>query len=237
MFDFDGQVVLITGATGALGGVVAEQFAAAGARLVLVDRQAGTMAERFPALDAERHLLVGEIDLTNANDVSHMAARAVDHFEHVDVLINIAGGFRAAPSLAETDLDTWALMFRLNARATFLTMRELLPHMTERGQGKVVNTAARAALEGTAGLGAYAAAKSAVIRLTESAAAEVKGDGVNVNCVLPGTIDTPANRRSMPKADHESWVPREALADVYLFLASPAARAIHGAALPVYGLS
>ncbi len=109
--------------------------------------------------------------------------------------------------------------------------------MLRQGSGRIVNVASRAALAGDAGLAAYSAAKAAVLRLTESMAAELKEGGVGVNCVLPGTMDTPANRRSMPNADHSQWVPTEEVARVILFLASPASAAVNGAAVPVYGNS
>ena len=109
--------------------------------------------------------------------------------------------------------------------------------MLDQGSGKIINVAARPGIEGQAGMAAYSAAKSAVIRLTESMAAELKDHGVNVNCIIPGTIDTPPNREAMPKADYTTWVTPESLADVIQFLASAAARDVHGAAVPVYGRS
>jgi len=109
--------------------------------------------------------------------------------------------------------------------------------MLDQGSGKIIHTAARPGLEGAAGASAYSASKSAVIRLVESASAEVKQRGINVNCILPGTIDTPDNREAMPDADFSQWVNPESLADVILFLASDASRDIHGAAIPVYGLT
>lgn len=107
--------------------------------------------------------------------------------------------------------------------------------MIEQGQGKIIHVASRAALQGGSRMVAYSVAKSAVVRLTESASAELKRKGINVNCIVPGTIDTPQNREAMPDADRSRWVQPEAIADVMLFLASDASRAIHGAAIPVYG--
>ena len=141
------------------------------------------------------------------------------------------------PPVHETQEHTWDFMLDLNARSVLLTCRAVLPHMRSRGAGKIVNVAARAALEGKAKMGAYCVSKAAVITLTQSLAAENRHQGINVNCILPGTIDTPQNRADMPNADFDTWVPPAALADVILFLASDAARAVHGAAVPVYGLS
>ncbi|MFC2037937.1 SDR family oxidoreductase, partial [Chloroflexota bacterium] len=136
-----------------------------------------------------------------------------------------------------TSLQTWDSMLNLNARTVFIVSRAVVPGMLQQGQGKIVNVAARVALKGGRNSGAYGVSKSAVLRLTESMSAELRDRGINVNCVLPGTIDTPQNREDMPKADHSRWVPPEALADVILFLASDAARAVNGAAVPAYGRS
>jgi NAD(P)-dependent dehydrogenase (short-subunit alcohol dehydrogenase family) len=128
-------------------------------------------------------------------------------------------------------------MMDLNARSVFHTCRAVVPHMVRQGSGRIVNVSARAALEGKARMGPYCASKAAVLTLTESLAAEHKLDGVNVNCILPGTIDTPQNRAAMPDADHSRWVAPAALADVIVFLASEASRTVTGAAIPVYGQS
>jgi NAD(P)-dependent dehydrogenase (short-subunit alcohol dehydrogenase family) len=128
-------------------------------------------------------------------------------------------------------------MLNLNARTALVLSRAVVPHLLEQGSGKIVHVAARAALKGGANSAAYSVSKSAIMRLVESMAAELRHKNINVNCVLPGTIDTPQNRQDMPNADHSRWVPPEAIADVMLFLASDAARAVHGAAVPVYGRS
>jgi NAD(P)-dependent dehydrogenase (short-subunit alcohol dehydrogenase family) len=141
------------------------------------------------------------------------------------------------PPLHETPDDDWERMMGLNARSVLNTCRAAVPHMLHQGGGRIVNVSARAALEGKARMGPYCASKAAVITLTETLAAAHRDHGINVNCILPGTIDTPQNRASMPDADFSRWVPPAALADVVVFLASDAARAISGAAIPVYGRS
>ncbi len=128
-------------------------------------------------------------------------------------------------------------MLDVNARSVITMARAVVPRMLAAGSGKIVNVAAMAALTGKAGMGAYAASKSATMRLTETMAAELRDKGINVNCVMPSIIDTPQNRAAMPDADPRHWVAPAALADVILFLASDAARAINGAAVPVVGLS
>ena len=236
MFDFSDRVVMVTGAAGNLGGAVARAFQVTGAKLVLVDRAADRLPRLFPDLvDSPHHFLVTSVDLTKADAVETMVDETVKRFGRVDVLVNTVGGYRAGTPVHETPLETWDFMLNLNARTLFIASRAVIPHMLQQGSGRIVNVAARAALKGGAKMAAYSLSKSAVVRLTESMAAELKKEGLNVNCVLPGTIDTPQNRQAMPNADHSRWVKSEAIADVILFLASPAARAVQGAAIPVYG--
>jgi len=128
-------------------------------------------------------------------------------------------------------------MYTLNARTAFIISRAVVPAMLEQHYGKIIHVAARAGMQAGKNASAYGAAKGAVVRLTESLAAELKTHGINANCILPGIIDTPQNREAMPKADFSTWVSPEDIAKVVLFLASDAARPIHGAAIPVYGLS
>lgn len=238
MFDFSGKTVIVTGAVGNLGSVTARAFLAAGANLVLVDRSGDHLQEAFADLAGSRdHVLAGEVDLTNPGAVQRMVFDSLRQLGRVDVLVNTVGGYRAGTPLHETPLDTFDFMINLNARTLFIAAQAVIPQMLTQGSGKIIGVAARPGLEGKKNMSAYGASKAAVIRLVESMAAELKQSGINVNCILPGTIDTPQNRQEMPKADFSRWVAPEALADVILFLASDAARAIHGAALPVYGLS
>lgn len=237
MFDFRDKVVVITGAAGSLGRATANAFAADGARLVLIDRRLELLEEQFPELSAGDDHLFTAVDLTDGNAVEALVYELVQQVGTIDVLANIAGGFRSGASVHETPPETWNFMMDLNARTVVNTARAVIPHMWQQQHGKVINIAARAALSGSKGMGAYIASKSAVMRLTETMAAELKERGINVNCILPGTIDTPENRRAMPDAAQDKWVPPAAIADVILFLASDAARALHGACIPVYGLS
>jgi NAD(P)-dependent dehydrogenase (short-subunit alcohol dehydrogenase family) len=238
MFDFSDRVVIVTGAAGNLGQAVARAFEAAGAKLVLVDRKPDRLPQLFPELAGSvGHHLATSVDVTDKAAVQGMVAHVLERFQRIDVLANTVGGWRGGKPVHETPLDTLDFLLNLNARSVFITSSAVVPAMLEQGAGKIVNVAARAAMGAAKRSGAYAAAKSAVVRLTETMAAELKQDGINVNCVLPGTIDTPQNRQAMPKADHSRWVPPEAIADVMLFLASDAARAVSGAAIPVYGRS
>jgi len=236
MFDLTDRVVIVTGAAGSLGNAVARAFRAAGARLVLVDRDLDRLTSLFQDLaGSDGCCLAAPVDLTDEVAVKAMVDETLNRFGRIDVLVNVAGGYRGGTLVHETPLATWDFLLSLNARTVYIASSAVIPAMLRQGSGKIVNVAARAALQGSARQGAYSASKSAVMRLTEAMAAEHKKDGINVNCVMPSTIDTPENRAAMPKADTSRWVQPEALADVILFLASDAARAVHGAAIPVYG--
>ncbi len=238
MFDFQNRIVMVAGATGNLGQAVVRAFSTAGAKMVLLDRATDRLARIYPELSGSpNHLLLGSVDVTDADTVEQAAQRSLAHFGRVDVLANAVGGYRAGHPVHETPLSMWDTMMDLNARTAFVLSRAVVPQMLTQGEGKIVHVAARAALMGSGGAAAYSASKAIILRLVESMAAELRHEGINVNCVLPGTIDTPQNRKAMPNAPIDRWVAPEAIADVILFLASDAARAVNGAAVPVYGLS
>src|SRR5262245_20044502 len=244
--DFNGQVAVVTGAAGNLGVAVARGFREARTKLALIDHSSDRLPNLFSDLaNSPDYFFAPPTDVTDPGAVALAVAEIKRRFGRIDILINTAGGYRAGTPLHETPLSDWEFLLNLNARSVFVMCQAVIPQMLSqnRGQsggqskGKIVNIASRAALSGDAGQAAYSASKSAVVRLTESLDAELKDRGVNVNCVMPGIIDTPQNRAAMPAADFSSWVSPEAVADVILFLASDGARAIHGAAIPVYGRS
>lgn len=226
---------MITGASGNLGRAVVQAFAARGASLVLLDRQRDALDAAFGPQDAKRLHLV--TDLLDFAQVEAAAEAAIKRFGRIDVLCNIAGGFRMGPPVHETPDADYGFLQDINDRTLLHTVRAVVPRMLAAGRGKIVNVGAFAAQKGVANMGAYVAAKSAVIRLTEAMAAELREKNINVNCVLPTVIDTPENRKAMPHADPARWVAPADLANVIAFLASDAARAVHGAAVPVTGLS
>ena len=227
--------VFITGAAGNLGRAVASAFAERGANLVLVDLSREALEKVFGAAD-ERCLLLAT-NLLDYEQVDAAVNKAIERFQRIDVLANIAGGFRMGPPVHETSDEDWNFLLDLNARTVLHTARAVVPTMIRSGGGKIVNVGAHSAQKGAALMAAYIASKSAVIRMTEAMAAELREKNINVNCVLPTIIDTPENRAAMPKADPRRWVTPADLANVIAFLASDAARAIHGAALPVTALS
>lgn len=231
----EARVVMLTGAAGNLGRAVAARFAARGDSLVLCDRRREDLERLYGAESA--NMLYAAVDLLDPKQVDAAVQAAGARFGGIDVLVNIAGGFRMGEAVHETSDANWDFLFDINVRTLRNAVRAVVPQMIARGGGKVVNIGAHSALKGVAGMGAYCAAKSAVIRLTESMAAELRAKNINVNCVLPTIIDTPENRAAMPKADPSLWVAPGDLANTIVYLASDEARAIHGAAVPVAGLS
>ena len=227
------QTVVITGAAGNLGRAVAHAFARRNARLVLVDRRAARLAEHYGA-EHERLCFV-EADLTSASATRRVAERALEWSSRIDALCNIAGGFRAGTPVHETPDATFDALFDVNVRSLLNMVRAVVPAMLAQRRGAIVNVAALAGQKGVAGIGAYSAAKAVVVRLTEAMAAELKDAGIRVNCVMPSTLDTPQNRADMPGADASKWVAPADLAETVVYLASDAANAINGAALPVTG--
>ena len=231
--DFSGKVVVVTGAFGVLGAAVARAFAAHGARLATLDL-AMHPPEALAAELGEQHLLLGGVDLGELESSRRAMAAAAMRFGGIDVLVNVAGGFQWQ-TLLEGDVETWDQLYRMNLRTAVVACKVALPALIERGRGAIVNVGAGAAARASAGMGAYTASKAGVQRLTESLADELKEHGIRVNAVLPSIIDTPRNRADMPNADHSRWVRPEALAEAVMFLASDAASAVTGAALPVRG--
>lgn len=219
-----GRIIAITGALGVLGRAVAEAVAERGATVIAIDRVDGTPprdARSWPALD------LGDAAATQAA-FAEMAAR----HGGLDGLVNIAGGFRWE-TLADGTTDTWDRLYEMNVRTAVNACRGALPHL--RTPGRIVNVGAAGAIKAAAGMGAYAASKAGVARLTEALAEELKERAVTVNAVLPSIIDTPANRTDMRDADFSRWVRPQELAEVILFLLSSRASAVTGALIPVTG--
>lgn len=223
------RVVVVTGAFGALGRVAVEAALAAGFRVTAIDF-AASPATPLPA-DV---LAIGGVDLADAAQAPAAISAVAERFGRIDALLNIAGGF-AWETVEGGEPATWDRLYRLNVLTTLNCSRAALPHLLAGDSGRIVNVGANAAVRASAGMGAYAASKAGVHRLTEALAEETKGRGVTVNAVLPSIIDTPANRADMPEADFASWVSPGDLVAVMLFLASPAAGAVTGALVPVTG--
>ncbi|MCA3709592.1 MAG: SDR family NAD(P)-dependent oxidoreductase [Phenylobacterium sp.] len=228
-----GRRIVVTGAFGTLGAAVAKAAAAGGERLALLDFAPappdGLVADCGPGA-----VFLPGVDLTDPAAASRAMDAAAAGLGGIDALLNIAGGF-AWETLDGGDPATWDRLYRMNVATASNACRAALPHLRASPAGRIVNVGANAALRSGAGMGAYAASKAGVHRLTESLSEELKADRITVNAVLPSILDTPANRADMPKADPALWVSPTELSAVILFLASEPASAVTGALVPVMG--
>lgn len=225
----ENRVVLITGAQGGLGTFVTQAFLGTGARVVGTGRQIDDSAFPHPSFEAI------PADLTRPHNAARLVADTLVKFRRVDVLVHVAGGFAGGAPIHETDDATWDAMLDLNLRAAVNILRAVIPPMREQKRGRIIAIGSRAGVEPSANISAYSASKAALVSLIKTAALENRKLGITANVVLPGTIDTPANRRSDPDADRSKWVSPRKLAELALFLASDDASEITGAAIPVYG--
>ena len=225
----EGKVALITGAKGALGSFVTKAFLAAGAQVLGVSRS--IQASDFPhgafaALPAE---------LSSSEAARKAADDIVARFGRIDALAHVMGGFAGGKSVAETDDATLDKMLDLNYRSAFFMARAVLPHMRRQGGGRILAVASRQAVEPGAMVGAYSASKAALVALVRTIALENKDRSISANTVLPGSMDTPANRAADPKADPMRWVQPSQVAALLVYLASDAGAQVTGAAIPIYG--
>lgn len=224
-----GKVVVVTGASGGLGTHVTQAFLDAGASVVGVSlkiRQSDFASPNFTAMPAS---------LSSGEAAATVVKQALARFEKIDVLAHTVGGFAGGQPVAETDDATFQQMFDINLNATFYILRAVVPAMRKAGGGRIIAIGSRAALEPGANVGAYSASKAAMVSLVRTVAAENQDAGITANSILPGTMDTPANRKAMPKADFSKWVQPSAVASLMLWLASDAGKDVTGAAIPVYG--
>jgi len=223
------KTALVTGADGGLGIHVTRALLDAGFLVT-------GLAPKIKQSDFERP---GFTALPSRLDSLEAAKRSADavmtKFGKIDVLAHLVGGFAGGPGVAETDDATFRRMFEMNVDSAFHTLRAVLPHMQKAGNGRIIAIGSRAAESPGAGVGAYSASKAALVSLIRTVAVENKDSGITANVILPGTIDTPANRKAMPKADTSHWVQPGAIASLILWLASDAAKDVTGAAIPVYG--
>lgn len=223
------EVALITGASGGLGNFVTETFLAAGATVVGVARSIQ------PSAFADPRFIAMPADLSRGEATKEMVDVAIQRFEKIDLLVHVMGGFAGGDLIDDTDDATWDKMMNLNLRSAFNICRAVLPHMRKVKRGRVIAIGARSAVEAKAYLSAYCASKAALVSLIRTVALEGKDDGITANVILPGTMDTPANRADSPSADSSKWVPPAKVASLALWLASEEASQVSGALIPVYG--
>ena len=229
------KAVIVTGAGGNLGSAVVLELAAAGAKLVGINRSSQgleALAARLPA--SAEFLPIAGTDLTDYASCAAAVAQAAERFGGISALVNTVGGFQMGPVGPDAPAQ-WEMMMTANARTALTISAAVLPAMKTAGYGRIVHIAAAPGLKAGANQAAYAASKAAVIRLTEAIAAECRDDRITANCILPGTIDTPQNRAAMPNAKTDSWVSPQSIARLIAFLISPAAAVVTGAAIPATG--
>jgi NAD(P)-dependent dehydrogenase (short-subunit alcohol dehydrogenase family) len=229
MQQFAGKVVMITGAKGGLGTFVSNAFLDSGATVIGISKSIKDTDFSHPAFIAM------PVDLSNAAATCAMVQSAAGRFGTIDVLAHVAGGFAGGKTVEETDDSTWDRMLGLNLRPALNMLRSVLPHMKQAGRGRIVVIGGRAALDPQPSIGAYSAAKAALVSLVRTVALENKTTGITANTILPGTMDTDANRAADPSADRSRWISPAKVAEMVLFLASDAAAQVTGAAIPIYG--
>ena len=229
MSQLEKKVVLVTGAKGGLGSAVTEAFLAAGATVAGVSRS--IQASDF----AHANFVAMAADLSSGEAAGRIATDVIARLGRIDALVHVMGGFAGGASVAETDDKTMDQMLELNYRAAFFMARAVIPQMRRQGSGRILAVASRQGVEPGAMVGAYSASKAALVALIRTIALENKDRGISANSVLPGTMDTPANRAGGPGADRSRWVQPAQVAALLVHLASDEAAQITGAAIPVYG--
>ena len=230
---FRDRIIIVTGAAGNVGSAVARLLASRGAQVVAVNSLEAPLAAVVASLDhPARHLALPGVDLTDPASCEALVSRVVATAGGLHGVATTVGGF-AMGALADTGLPEWEAMFSLNVKTTWNIYRAAVPALRAGGGGSLVGIGSAAGLRGSGQMAPYSATKSAVMRLTESLADELRPDRIRVNAVLPTTIDTPQNRASMPGADTSRWVKPEEVAEAMLFLLSGAASGVSGALLPV----
>jgi NAD(P)-dependent dehydrogenase (short-subunit alcohol dehydrogenase family) len=232
------RIAVVTGVNSPLGRSVAKEFLAQGIRVIGTYRSEGSDAELRTGLgELASNFQSYKADITDESDVGKLFETVKREHGRVDILVNIVGGYAGGKEVWNTPVEEWDSMIRINLRSAFLCCRAALPMMIERNYGKIINIAARPALEKRyrAKSGAYAVSKAGVLVLTETIAEEVKKLDINVNAVLPSTMDTEENHRNMPQADSSKWVPPAEVAAVIARLVSDDMRPVSGAAVTVYG--
>lgn len=230
------RVVLVAGGTGALGGAVAQAFLDEGAQVVVTYRSPTELEALRDAAGAQAARLdAHQVDVTDDAAAASLVATIVHRHGRLDALVNAVGGYTGGTPLWDTQAADFDRMIALNLRSGYALARAVVPALRTAGRGAIVNVAAKSGVDHPAGNAIYAASKAGAIALIDTLAADLAGSGIRVNSVLPTTIDTPANRRAMPEADHARWTKPEEIAKVIVFLCSDEASAVHGAAIPVGG--
>jgi NAD(P)-dependent dehydrogenase (short-subunit alcohol dehydrogenase family) len=234
-YDFSNRIVLVTGGTGALGSSITKAFVKSNATVIssyIYDKEEPSKKTE----NKSSPIQLIKADITKEEEVARLVSTVMDKYGHIDILVNVVGGYIGAKNIVELDEKEWDLMMAMNLKSAFLISKHVTRHMIVSKYGKIIHISSKKGLHAEGSDFAYAASKSGLIRLVESLSEETKKSNINVNCIMPIIIDTQANRKAMPNADFNKWVKPDDLANVVLFLSSEEAKTITGAAIPTFGV-
>ena len=234
-YDFSNRIVLVTGGTGALGSSITKAFVESNATVIssyIYDKEEPSKKTE----NKSSPIQLIKADITKEEEVARLVSTVMDKYGHIDILVNVVGGYIGAKNIVELDEKEWDLMMAMNLKSAFLISKYVTRHMVDSKYGKIIHISSKKGLHAEGSDSAYAASKSGLIRLVESLSEETKKSNINVNCIMPIIIDTQANRKAMPNADFNKWVKPDDLANVVLFLSSEEAKTITGAAIPTFGV-
>ena len=232
----ESKTILLTGASGSLGSAVVKKFINQNYNLILIARKTEKISQLVNSLtDNDQNILVLSGDVTSEVSVREFISKGIERFQHIDILINVAGTYLGGKPLYKSDTQIWDDLFNLNAKSFFILTKILVPHMIDNGSGIIINTSSKGALEVSPNSGLYSASKNVSLKLTQTLAKELVDKNIRINAILPSTIDSRPNRESMPDKDFSKWVKPDSIANVIEFLISDNAKDITGASIPVYG--
>jgi NAD(P)-dependent dehydrogenase (short-subunit alcohol dehydrogenase family) len=233
-YDFSNKIVLVTGGTGALGSSITKAFVESNATVIssyISDREKGQAQTENKSI-----VQLVKVNITKEEEVVKFVSSIIDQYSRIDILVNVVGAYIGGKSVHELDEEEWDLMMNLNLKSAFLISKHVIRQMLSSKYGKIIHVSSKNGLHSEGYDSAYSASKSGLIRLVESLSKETKESNINVNCIMPSTIDTQANRKAMPNEDFNKWVKPENLANVVLFLSSEESKTITGAAIPTFGI-
>jgi len=233
-YNFSNKVVLITGGTGAFGRTLVKRFLDTGAKTIASFRNE-TEAVKLKRVNPQVEII--KLDISSEKEILKAVPILIRKFAKIDILVNTVGGYLGGKNVTQLGEDEWEAMMNLNLKSAFLISKHVIPIMKSGNGGKIIHVSSKTGLKSDGYDSAYAASKAALIRFVESISLEFREDKISINCILPTTIDTEANRRAMPNADFSKWLSSEDLANVVLFLSSSDSKVINGAAIQTYGLS
>jgi len=233
-YNFSNKVVLITGGTGAFGRTLVKRFLDTGAKTIASFRNE-TEVVKLKRVNPQVEII--KLDISSEKEILKAVPILIRKFAKIDILVNTVGGYLGGKNVTQLGEDEWEAMMNLNLKSAFLISKHVIPIMKSGNGGKIIHVSSKTGLKSDGYDSAYAASKAALIRFVESISLEFREDKISINCILPTTIDTEANRRAMPNADFSKWLSSEDLANVVLFLSSSDSKVINGAAIQTYGLS